>query len=65
MDNQDLINAQNSFNKLATLTLPKGMLTLLAPDRWHLPTLASSYGEAFHIIDRTRNSLHQTCRNCP
>ena len=51
MDNQDLINPQNSFNKLATLTLPKGTLTLLPRDRWHLPTLAFSYGEAFHTND--------------
>jgi Carboxypeptidase regulatory-like domain len=51
MDNQDIINPQNSFNKLATLTLPKGTLTLLPPDRWYLPTLAFSYGEAFHTED--------------
>ncbi len=50
MDNQDLINPQNSFNKLATLTLPKGTLTLLPPDRW-LPKVAFSYGEAFHTND--------------
>ena len=51
MDNQDLINPQNSFSKLATLTLPKGTLTLLPPDRWYLPTVAFSYGEAFHTED--------------
>ena len=34
MDNQDVINPQNSFNKLATLTLPKGTLTVLPPDRF-------------------------------
>lgn len=51
VDNQDLINPQNSFNKLATLTLPKGTLTLLPPDRWYLPTVAFSYGEAFHTED--------------
>lgn len=51
MDNQDVIHPQNSFNKLATLTLPKGTLTLLPPDRWYLPTLAFSYGEAFHTED--------------
>ncbi len=33
MDNQDIINPQNSFDKLATLTLPKGTLTLLPPDK--------------------------------
>lgn len=51
MDNQDIVNPQNSFNKLATLTLPKGTLTLLPPDRRYLPTLAFSYGEAFHTND--------------
>ena len=38
MDNQDLIDPQNSFDKLATLTLPKGTITLLPPDTGHLPT---------------------------
>ena len=51
MDNQDIINPRNSFNKLATLTLPKGTLTLLPPNRWHLPTVAFSYGDAFHTED--------------
>jgi Carboxypeptidase regulatory-like domain len=51
MDNQDLISPQNSFDKLATLTLPKGTFTVLPPDRWYLPTLAFSYGEAFHTED--------------
>lgn len=51
MDNQDIINPSNSFNKLATLTLPKGTLTLLPPDRWNLPLVVFSYGEAFHTED--------------
>jgi hypothetical protein len=51
MNNQDLINPQNSFNELSTLTLPKGTLTLLPPDRWYLPILSLSYGEAFHTND--------------
>jgi len=51
MDNQDIINPQNSFNKLAILTLPKGALMLLPPDRWYLPAVAFSYGEAFHTED--------------
>ena len=51
MDNQDLLNPQNSFNKLATLTLPKGTLTLLPPDRWYLPIVSFSAGEAFHTND--------------
>jgi hypothetical protein len=51
MNNQDLINPQNSFNRLATLTLPKGTLTVQPPDRWYLPTVGFSYGEAFHTND--------------
>jgi len=51
MDNQDLINPQNSFDKLATLTLPKGTVTLLPPDRWYLPIVAFSYGIGFHTED--------------
>ncbi len=51
MDNQDLINPQNSFDKLATLTLPKGTFTILPPDRWYAPTIAFSYGEGFHTED--------------
>ncbi len=51
MNNQDLINPQNSFDKLATLTLPKGTFTVLPPDRWYLPTVALSYGMGFHTED--------------
>jgi len=51
MNNQDLINPQNSFDKLASLPLPKGTLTLLPPPHWHAPTAAFSYGEAFHTED--------------
>jgi len=29
----------------------KGPLTLLPPDHWYLPTVAFSYGEAFHTED--------------
>ena len=51
MNNQDLINPQNSFDKLATLTLPKATITLLPPDRPYLPTVSFSYGESFHTND--------------
>lgn len=51
MDNQDLVNPQNSFDKLAPLTLPKGTITFLPPNRAYLPILAFSYGEAFHTED--------------
>jgi len=51
MNNQDIINPQNSFNRLATVTLPKGTLTVLPPDHWYVPAVAFSYGEAFHTED--------------
>ncbi len=51
MDNQDLLNPQNSFNKLAALTLPKVTITAAPPSGWHVPTAAFSYGEAFHTED--------------
>jgi hypothetical protein len=51
MDNQDLINPQDSFSKLASLSLPKVTLTFFPPDRPYLPTEAFSYGEAFHTED--------------
>jgi len=51
MNNQDLINPQNSFNRQASLTLPKATLTLLPPDRWYLPIVSFSYGKAFHTND--------------
>ncbi len=51
MSNEDLINPQNSFDKLATLTLPKATVTVLPPDGSYLPTVAFSYGEAFDTED--------------
>lgn len=51
MNNVDKINPQNSFDKLAGLTLPKATFTILPPDSRFLPTVAFSYGEAFHTED--------------
>jgi hypothetical protein len=51
MDNRDLINPANSLNKLATLTLPKGTLTILPPEGRYLPRVSFSYGETFHTND--------------
>lgn len=51
MDNEDLVNRQNSFNKLASLSLPKVSVTFLPGDRSWAPTVALSYGEAFHTED--------------
>jgi hypothetical protein len=51
MNNQDLINPQNSFDRLASLTLPKATLTLFPQANGFLPAVAVSYGEAFHTSD--------------
>ena len=51
IDNQDKINPQNSFDKLAELTLPKATFTILPPESMFLPSAALSYGEAFHTED--------------
>lgn len=51
MDNQDLTHPQNTFNQRAALTLPKGTITVLPPNRSPLPTIAFSYGETFHTED--------------
>jgi hypothetical protein len=51
IDGQDLIDPQNSFDKLAALTLPKATITILPPESAILPTVSISYGEAFHTED--------------
>jgi hypothetical protein len=51
MNNQDLMNPLNSFDRLASLTLPKATATFLPSDGSFLPTVAFSYGEAFHTED--------------
>jgi hypothetical protein len=51
MDNLDKINVRNSFNKTQGITLPKATLTLLPPDQKYLPTVAFSFGEAYHTND--------------
>jgi hypothetical protein len=51
IDNEDKITPANSFDKLASLTLPKGTLTILPPQSKFLPTVAFSYGQAFHTED--------------
>jgi len=51
MDNQDKVNPDHSFDKLAGLTLPKATVTILPPQSTFLPTVAFSWGEAFHTED--------------
>ena len=53
IDNQDVLAPQNSFDQLAAISLPKATLTFLPPASasTFLPTVALSYGEAFHTED--------------
>lgn len=51
MDNQDVLTPTNSFDRLATLTLPKATLTLFPTAPGVLPAIAVSYGEGFHTED--------------
>jgi hypothetical protein len=53
IDNQDVLAPQNSFDQLAAISLPKATLTFLPPASasTFLPTIALSYGEAFHTED--------------
>ncbi|HZS71363.1 MAG TPA: TonB-dependent receptor [Candidatus Acidoferrum sp.] len=51
MKNVDKMNAAHSFDRLATLTLPKATLTFIPLPGTAAPTVAFSYGEAFHTED--------------
>jgi hypothetical protein len=51
IDNEDEIYPQNSFDRLAGITLPKATVTFQDADNPFLPTVAGSYGEAFHTED--------------
>ncbi len=51
INNHDLLIPGNSFDKLATLTLPKATLTLFPTAPGYAPAIAFSYGEGFHTED--------------
>jgi len=52
MDNQDLLRPSLSFTRAATVSSPKGTLTLLPPESASfLPSMSLSYGQAFHTDD--------------
>jgi len=52
MDNQDLYRPTYSFTRDALVKSPKGTLTVLPPESASfLPTVALSYGQAFHVND--------------
>jgi len=60
MDNQDMINPQNSFNKLASLSLPKVTLTFLPLDhpiwRWWRSVTAKPFIRKIRELATARGS---------
>lgn len=51
VDNRDRLRPNDSFETHEGISLPKGTLTLLPPEATHLPSIALSYGRAFHVND--------------
>jgi len=51
LDNRDKLRPDASFQVQQGVSLPKGTLTLLPPESTYLPSVALSYGQAFHVND--------------
>jgi hypothetical protein len=51
MDNTDLLNPANSFNKWVGVNSPKATLSLLPPEKAVLPNVAVSFGQTFFTND--------------
>jgi hypothetical protein len=51
MDNLDKIDPANSFSRWQSITLPKLTLTIDPPLKRYLPSIAFSFGKAFHTND--------------
>ncbi len=65
-NNKDKLNLSNSFDTSSGITLPKGTLTVLPPDGTPWPSLAFSFGEAFHTNDpRIGNRYRNQSRDDP
>jgi len=51
VDNQDLINTQNSFQKWVGVNSPKATVSFLPRESWPLPLVSASFGQAFFTED--------------
>lgn len=49
--NDDLLHAQNSFQKWVGVNSPKTTLSFLPKDSWYVPLLSLSFGQAFFTED--------------
>jgi hypothetical protein len=50
-DNQDLLHAQNSFQKWVGVNSPKATVSFLPKDSWYVPLVSLSFGQAFFTED--------------
>jgi hypothetical protein len=51
VDNDDLLQAQNSFQKWVGVNSPKATVSLLPRQSWYVPMISLSFGQAFFTED--------------
>jgi hypothetical protein len=51
VDNQDLINSGNSFQKWVGVNSPKATVSFLPKESWYVPLLSLSFGQSFFTED--------------
>jgi hypothetical protein len=51
VDNDDLLHAQNSFQKWVSVNSPKATVSFLPKDSWYVPLISLSFGQAFFTED--------------
>ena len=51
IDNEDLINTGNSFQKWVGVNSPKATVSFLPKEAWWIPLLSASFGQAFFTED--------------
>ncbi|MGD0178583.1 MAG: TonB-dependent receptor [Terriglobales bacterium] len=50
-DNDDLLHAENSFQKWVGVNSPKATVSFLPKDSWYVPLISLSFGQAFFTED--------------
>jgi len=50
-DNDDLLHAENSFQKWAGVNSPKATVSFLPQDSWYVPLISLSFGQSFFTED--------------
>lgn len=51
VDNDDLLNPQNSFHELVGVNSPKATFSFLPKESWYVPLVSLSFGQAFFTED--------------